>query len=812
MDEALDAADPTAALVEIIVARSCASVASAAGAAARENAELLRSELEGMRLKALKIRAAEAGVGAEAIADADDAEDVKGEVIRLIMGARGPPAAAALAELRSELEGMRLRALKIRAAEAGVDAEAIADADDAEDVKGEVIRLVLEAQEPGQATDGPLLAALRGRGGAAADALTAVLDHALDVLEQLSFSSPRKSRRPILDLTEAVEALCESVDAAWCDGLSACDAAELSALSEQLVSVRGLSADQAAGAGAVTTISDAVSSLRRCGSPAVQCTSSLSSATEADEAARLRVLECVRGLSTDRLECASADESAAFTAVCDHVLGVEGLLSSAERECGLMAAYVLGCRNGLAVTASPALVERCAVDLSSLFEALSTCGAPPADDPVRVVAALSIVWVLLTWESGAKSVPDKRVPLENAIGVGFGSVAGQIGKCFTSDCAENVISALTGLIAEGEQVFLGPGAAFAALWVMAGKAGSAEAAESAGVFRALQQLHGRVCPTPLPTEWWLKTCDVVDAMSVQLTCVWFALSVSRALGQESLEAATWLDAMLKEAVAMAKLNASAGLSARQTMSYFPVATPLQVIEVAARVESHAGSLLDLNVIESLDYACTNNFSFIGTSVSAYAAGALVALVGRNEGGKTLSRSAVNAVLENFPIYFDPTKGPYKLGNDAVVQIARRVATMAISDANKKIMLQHDKLLDTLVIGLLLDDDNHRKGQDGADALQEMSAGVLHELALYGPGASALREHKTTMDALGVLAEVGTKESRESAAGALFELDEEARSANRKASDAQSGSSSKPPPHIMMSYNWDHQDIVLRVVA
>merc|ERR1711969_191593 len=143
---------------------------------------------------------------------------------------------------------------------------------------------------------------------------------------------------------------------------------------------------------------------------------------------------------------------------------------------------------------------------------------------------------------------------------------------------------------------------------------------------------------------------------------------------------------------------------------------------------------------------------------------------------------------------------------------RRIAIMAISDANKKIMLQHDKLLATLIAGLILDDDNPRRGQDGSAELQEICAAVLHELALYGPGASVLRAHKPTMDALRVLAESGTKESRERAAGALFELDEETRSAKRKAPDAQSGSSAKPPPHIMMSYNWDHQDVILRVVT
>ena len=149
--------------------------------------------------------------------------------------------------------------------------------------------------------------------------------------------------------------------------------------------------------------------------------------------------------------------------------------------------------------------------------------------------------------------------------------------------------------------------------------------------------------------------------------------------------------------------------------------------------------------------------------------------------------------------------------EKAVPSVQRVAIMAIADANKKIMLQHDKLLGIVIPGLLLDDDNPRRSQDGADALQEMCAGVLHELALYRPGASALRSDKSAMEALRVLVEVGTKASRERAAGALFELDEEARSAKRTVQHA-GGADTKAPPHIMMSYNWDHQDVILRVVA
>ena len=119
-----------------------------------------------------------------------------------------------------------------------------------------------------------------------------------------------------------------------------------------------------------------------------------------------------------------------------------------------------------------------------------------------------------------------------------------------------------------------------------------------------------------------------------------------------MESASWFGPALTEAVHICKVNASAGLSARPTMSLVSVAMALQIVEQATRVEAHTASLLDSGVIDALDYACVNDFSSTLLSVSNYAAGALVALVGRNEGGKTLSRSAVNASLDYVTQFFN----------------------------------------------------------------------------------------------------------------------------------------------------------------
>ena len=140
--------------------------------------------------------------------------------------------------------------------------------------------------------------------------------------------------------------------------------------------------------------------------------------------------------------------------------------------------------------------------------------------------------------------------------------------------------------------------------------------------------------------------------------------------------------------------------------------------------------------------------------------------------------------------------------------------MCISDANKRFMLEYDGLVQVLLHCLVLDDGNPRKGQDGAEALQESCAGVFQELALFEPGATLLRSHAGALDALRRVSEEGSKTCKERAVAALFELEEEKRMERlqKQASVVDVGSGRAPPPHVMVSYNWDHQEVILRVVA
>ena len=162
--------------------------------------------------------------------------------------------------------------------------------------------------------------------------------------------------------------------------------------------------------------------------------------------------------------------------------------------------------------------------------------------------------------------------------------------------------------------------------------------------------------------------------------------------------------------------------------------------MAALDESQHSTLLASGAVDALEYGIMHAFTFIGMSVSAYAAGAAVALVGRQEGGRTLSREAVFAVLERLHAFFGEANVVGAVPVKTVLASFQRVVTLSISDANKKHMIEFEPLVDILLECLLLDESSQRYGQDGHGTLQEASAGVIQELALYEPGCALLRSH------------------------------------------------------------------------
>ena len=668
------------------------------------------------------------------------------------------------------------------------------------------------------ASRGPVervLSSLEGGGDACAEMLIGMLEHAMGMLEELSVSSPLKARRSLRDVSDRVETVLESVDAEWCDGVSQCAHDELARLSGLVVSACGLSSSSV-GSEASGVVSDVIDCLDRCVSVVVQSMGVLSGSDDGAGSGSdgvLIALESLRGMSEARLESVCADEAAAYEAVMSHVSGLESCVG-AETVSGCMAMFTLGCRNGLALCGTVEVLEVACGLYCSWFESASG-----GSDDYAAGAASSAIYFLTTVECGPKTPSESRGPVDKAFGRTMKRIFGLISKAFTEERVQEVFnnSMKAGMLSR-EDISLACGWSGVVLFLGYPHPGALPAADEAGVFSAALALNSRVEPSPLPAEWWSSTYGVCDVTSARLGHVWLMFSHARRLPATQC---TWWGELLARAIRNSKMNASAGLSGRDAMSFYNISNALMMVELAAQNASQHEMLVESGVMDALEYGILNDFRSVGNSIAAYASGAAVALVGRNEGGKVLGRGAVLAVLAKMHTYFQPESWAFDAPAKAVMANFNRVPIMAISDANKKHMLLFEPLIDVLLQCLIIDEDNnHRKGQDGADALQEASAGVLHdELSLFGPGTSALRSHPDAVSTLHKLCDVGTKVSKERGAAALFELEQDKRPTKTIADDDDgtgTGLSTRdektPPPHVMASYNWDHQEVIMRVVG
>eukprot|EP01046_Picozoa_sp_COSAG06_P064443 COSAG06_NODE_15405_length_1072_cov_547.405961_1_plen_280_part_10 len=241
--------------VGLAVGAAASAAAAALWCTAPAAGGITRPEARRLKPSALRRRALELGVPA---AEIDDAEDVGGAdgLAALVQAAQtaqrgrrddGIGALAGETEcqaLRVELSGLRMAALRGRAASAGIAEDQIDATYDADDPKAALVELLLrvEARSSGRSDGGDaahhlpddessttvtlpselapaeqMLSALLGGGDTCAAVVTAVLEHGMDVLERVSASSPRKTRRSLRDLSDRAECVLESVDAEWCD-------------------------------------------------------------------------------------------------------------------------------------------------------------------------------------------------------------------------------------------------------------------------------------------------------------------------------------------------------------------------------------------------------------------------------------------------------------------------------------------------------------------------------------------------------------------------------------------------------------------
>ena len=123
----------------------------------------------------------------------------------------------------------------------------------------------------------------------------------MDVLEQLSVSSPRKSRKSVRSLLESVEDLSEHVDADWCDGASRCDSDRLADVVSNVLAVQGMTPDTGADK-SVAIVSSLLEALRVCGSVVVRPAERIRETVEMGGEASVELLKRILDNAVELLE------------------------------------------------------------------------------------------------------------------------------------------------------------------------------------------------------------------------------------------------------------------------------------------------------------------------------------------------------------------------------------------------------------------------------------------------------------------------------------------------------------------------------
>eukprot|EP01047_Picozoa_sp_COSAG01_P033239 COSAG01_NODE_2437_length_7694_cov_47.587887_5_plen_1699_part_01 len=643
------------------------------------------------------------------------------------------------------------------------------------------------------------------------DAMVSVLDRSLVVLETLAQSLCRKERRPIDVLCEKVEGALEAMQAQGVVAqLMSCEEPELTTLCASMKAVAGLHADCETEE-CVPTITAALKMLARCSNPLAQARQQLGLE---QVGARARGLQSLRELP--RVVLAEAVDAEVSLVPAAGAIATDGARSDGERASAWMAIFTLGLRN----TAMAVEVIGKVIDIHDCCFQDAISGRLDGKQGLAVVAGYMAVLVLeFSFATQLESATMRRLAEEAmCVVVGCSRIA-TVAECVAERCQEYLLLLLE--LTRHEDEALAVGAAYAVGWPA-----YISGTLCAGVYLATQEylpamlaLLSRLGVLDQPVAWWGTRSADVNLDAVTMNGPYGGLALSLTIFPKIPNGSTAWEELLDESIHILKTTQELELSTQ--MMFYAIQLSAKVVGIAAREQSKHEALLASGVVDALLWTTAHDSCCAGATLAQYAAGASVALIGRNEGGLTLTRRTVDVVMEDVHLFWDQAsthfraKAAVKAPVTKLIGRVQPIIDIVIADTNKPFVLQHKTALDDLVNGLLVDESQPRRRQEGAAKLQEICALVLQNLSLSDAGKSALRSHSGVMAALQSVASGSgglSDQGRRYASGALFELDEAMRQKTKEAAALAQDVGTAAIEHIMLSYNWDHQDVIKRINA
>eukprot|EP01051_Picozoa_sp_SAG22_P016103 SAG22_NODE_2212_length_2831_cov_2.290996_1_plen_646_part_10 len=142
--------------------------------------------------------------------------------------------------------------------------------------------------------------------------------------------------------------------------------------------------------------------------------------------------------------------------------------------------------------------------------------------------------------------------------------------------------------------------------------------------------------------------------------------------------------------------------------------------------------------------------------------------------------------------------------------------LCVSDVNKFMLVRSAELKPLLLAALFLDPDHLRKDADVSmkAPIQAAAAAAILQIAVFDPGRALLEASPPMMAALRAVATEGgalTEACRRSAQSALVAIDRKQPAAARGGSIVGDSGGDDGGGHVMLSYQWDVQDVARRIV-
>jgi hypothetical protein len=374
-----------------------------------------------------------------------------------------------------------------------------------------------------------------------------------------------------------------------------------------------------------------------------------------------------------------------------------------EKRCisAWLAVFALCFRNGAEASASVLGSDRLVTAGLELERALGAGGTVDGAEGVALVAVATSCH-FLRWELGSKSSGSIRMLYEKYDDSYYRQQWYMAHETFSTARILQLLPFLLEVLASNDVVtasgVLGMGAFNYQIYSLANIDADFEKLLSPELLTAILALRSRIAGPPGQTtaEWWNARAETPSLETTCLSCVWLAVLYQaiifsgHVLAVPAALIAGWRE-VVDDAVHIAVMTKAVDLTqgVRSVCVHCMLVFSLRTLANVSSIPSQQEALISSEgFVKALLYIAQHDNTYSLMSTTSFASITAVNLIGRNEGGLTLTRPAVDAVLNLFKSHFDPSSRRSKYPVKRMIGEGRALVHLIVPDANKAFAVQH----------------------------------------------------------------------------------------------------------------------------